>query len=117
MKALAKLAYHIVTVIEVVAWMIATITMGVAKLQEEMASTASTACVQSSKLSLLSREKIWNESVSYKDCSELRVTVWYLVVRLLQRFLNEAQDETRASITQQAVRKKKNLDIMFKRLC
>ena len=98
MKPLAKLAYHIVTVMEVVAWMIATITMGVAKLQE-MASTASTPCVQSSKLSLLSREKIRN----YKDCSELRVTVWYLVVRLLQRFLNEAQDETRASITQQAV--------------
>ena len=46
--------------------------------------------------------------------------LWYLVVRLLidtryvssiygllQHFLNEAQDETQAVITQQAVRKKK----------
>ena len=57
MKPLAKLAYHTVTVMVGVAWILATITMGVAKFQEEMASTAST-CVQSSKLSLLSREKI-----------------------------------------------------------
>ena len=58
MKPLAKLAYHTVTVMVGGAWILATITMGVAKFQEEMASTASTACVQSSKLSLLSREKI-----------------------------------------------------------
>ena len=53
MKPLAKLVYHTVTVMVGVAWILATITMGVAKFQEEMA-----ACVQSSKLSLLLREKI-----------------------------------------------------------
>ena len=47
MKPLAKLAYHTVTVMVGVAWILATITMGVAKFQEEMASTASTACVPS----------------------------------------------------------------------
>ena len=31
----------------------------------------------------------------------------YLVVHLLQHFLNEAQDETQVGITQQAVRKNK----------
>ena len=46
-----------------------------------------------------------------------RVTVWYLVVRRLQRFLNEAQDETRAAITQQAVRKKEAYTYVLKIMC
>ena len=44
-----------------------------------------------------------------------RVTVWYLVICLLQCFLNEAQDETQVGITQQAVNsKERNLYIIFK---
>ena len=54
MKPLAKLAYHTVTVMVGVAWISATITMGVAKFQEEMASSMCSKL----KLSLLSREKI-----------------------------------------------------------
>ena len=46
-----------------------------------------------------------------------RVTVWYLVVRRLQRFLNEAQDETWAAITQQAVRKKEAYTYVLKIMC
>ena len=43
------------------------------------------------------------------------ITAWYLVVCLLQRFLNEAQDETRAGLTQQAVRKKEICTNFFER--
>ena len=46
-----------------------------------------------------------------------RITVWYLVIRQLQRFLNEAQDETQAAITQQAVRKKKAYTYVLKIMC
>ena len=44
----------------------------------------------------------------------MRATAWYLVVRLLQRFLNEAQDETRVVITYQAIRKKKAYTYVLK---
>ena len=44
----------------------------------------------------------------------MRATAWYLVLHLLQRFLNEAQDETRVVITQQAVRKKKAYTYILK---
>ena len=43
-----------------------------------------------------------------------RVTAWYLVVCLLQRILNEAQDEIRAAITQQAVIKKEIYTYLLK---
>ena len=45
------------------------------------------------------------------------ITAWYLVARLLQRFLNEAQDETRAGITRQAVRKKEIYTYFLKIMC
>ena len=41
----------------------------------------------------------------------------YIVVRRLQRFLNEAQDENRAAITQQAVRKKEAYTYVLKIMC
>ena len=47
----------------------------------------------------------------------MRATAWSLVGRLLQRFLNEAQDETWAVITQQAVRKKKAYTYVLKIMC
>ena len=55
------------------------------------------------KLKIISAPKAENkkkmaQSVAYRE---------YLVVRLLQCFLKEAQDETRVGITQQAVRKNK----------
>ena len=46
-----------------------------------------------------------------------RVTACYLVVRLLQRFLNEAQDETRAGITRKSVIKKEAYTYVLKIMC
>ena len=42
------------------------------------------------------------------------LVAWYLVVRMLQHFLNEAQDETQVAITQKSGIKKKSLHICFK---
>ena len=64
---------------------------------------------QGSRLSLLLRQRVRKNGTKLLPMKSAVSSerAWYLVVCLLQRFLNEAQDETRAVITQQAVRKKK----------
>ena len=71
------------------------------------------------KLKIISGPKAENKKKTAQICCLLkmqlleRVTAWYLVTRLLQHFINEAQDETWVGVTWQAIRKK-NLDIRFK---
>ena len=76
---------------------------------------------QGSRLSLLLRQRIRKNGTNLLpikiSVTVERVTAWYLVVRLLQRFLNEAQDETRAGITRQAVSKKEIYTYFLKIMC
>ena len=62
-------------------------------------------CFQSSKLYLLLRKIIRKEWHLKRVQWVVRATASSLFIRLLQHFLNEAQDETQVGITGQAVTK------------